>query len=122
VACGPAFPHVKLNSNLDSLFKKLPVDDQTLPYNVWGLTYTPIFNLTGNPVVVIPVGQSQDGLPIGVQVVGKRWRDRGLLAIAEQLTDRIGSWQRPPGYRSTIQNSKLGCSRVRSPQDRDLRT
>ena len=90
VTCGPAFPHVKLNSNLDSLFRKLPVDDQTLPYNVWGLTYTPIFNLTGNPVVVIPVGQSQEGLPIGVQVVGKRWRDRGLLAIAQQLADRIG--------------------------------
>jgi amidase len=83
---------------LDSLFKVLPVDDQILPYNVWGLTHAPIFNLTGNPVVVIPVGQSQNGLPIGIQVVGKRWQDRGLLGIAQQLSDVVGVWQRPPGY------------------------
>ena len=98
VTCGAAFPHVKLKGNLDSLFKVLPVDDQTLPYNVWGLTHAPIFNLTGNPVVVIPVEQSQNRLPIGIQVVGKRWRDRGLLGIAQQLTEVVGVWQRPPGY------------------------
>jgi amidase len=98
VTCGAAFPHVKLKGNLDSLFKVLPVDDQILAYNVWGLTHAPIFNLTGNPVVVIPVGQSQNGLPIGIQVVGKRWRDRGLLGIAQQLSDVVGVWQRPPGY------------------------
>jgi amidase len=98
VTCGPAFPHVKLKGNLDSLFKRLAVDEQTLPYNVWGLTHAPIFNLTGNPVVAIPVGQSQAGLPIGIQLVGQRWQDRSLLAIAQQLTDVIEPWQRPPGY------------------------
>jgi amidase len=98
VTCGPAFPHLKLKGNLDSLFKVLAVDDQTLPYNVWGLSHAPIFNLAGNPVVVIPVGQSQEGLPIGIQVVGKRWRDQTLLAIAQQLTEVVEPWQRPSGY------------------------
>lgn len=98
VTCGPAFSHVKLKGNLDSLFKELPVDDQILPYNVWGLTHAPLFNLTGNPVVVIPVGQNQEGLPIGIQVVGKRWRDRGLLAIAQLLSNVVGVRRRPPGY------------------------
>ncbi len=76
----------------------LKVDDQTLPYNDWGLSHAPIFNLTGNPVVVIPVGQNQAGLPIGIQVVGRRWRDRSLLAIAEKLTEVTGAFKPPPDF------------------------
>lgn len=98
VTCGPAFAHLPLKGNLDSFFKTLTVDNHTLPYNVWGLTHAPLFNLTGHPVVVIPAGRSESGLPIGVQVVGKRWRDRQLLAIAKYLTDLLGGWHSPPGY------------------------
>lgn len=47
--------------------------------------YTTPFNLSGHPVVVIPAGRSADGLPIGVQVVGHRWRDERLLDVAEAL-------------------------------------
>jgi amidase len=60
--------------------------------------YTTIFNLTGNPAVVMPFTQSQDGLPIGVQVVGQRGSDMKLLEIAEKLTQVTGFFQRPPGY------------------------
>jgi amidase len=98
VACGSAFKHLKISGNIDSWLKVLPVDKQILPYNVWGLTHTPLFNLTGHPVVVIPVGKSQDGLPIGVQIVGKRWRDRELLKLAKALTEVVGIWQCPPGF------------------------
>jgi amidase len=62
------------------------------------LTHAPLFNLTGHPVVVIPAGRSESGLPIGIQVVGKRWQDRQLLAIAKHLTDLLGGWHSPPGY------------------------
>jgi amidase len=55
-------------------------------------------NLSGHPAVVIPVGQTQAGLPIRMQIVGKRWREMELLAIAQQLTKIIGGYQRPPGY------------------------
>jgi len=60
--------------------------------------YTTIFNLTGNPVVVLPVDCTKAGLPIGVQVVGRRWRDMELLNIAEKLAEVAGFFQRPPGY------------------------
>lgn len=56
------------------------------------------FNLTGHPAVVIPVGQTQTGLPIGLQIVGKRWREMELLAIVEQIDQVVGRFQRPPGY------------------------
>ncbi|HBE34225.1 MAG TPA: hypothetical protein DD990_23770 [Cyanobacteria bacterium UBA11368] len=40
--------------------------------------------------VVIPIGKTQAGLPIGLQIVGKRWREMELLAIAQELDKAIG--------------------------------
>ena len=57
-----------------------------------------LFNLTGHPIVVIPIGETEDGLPIGMQIVGKRWQDMGLLAIAQQINQIVGSFKHPPGY------------------------
>ena len=37
------------------------------------------FNLTGNPAASVPAGWTDDGLPIGLQVVGRRWRDDVVL-------------------------------------------
>lgn len=53
------------------------------------------FNLSGHPVVVIPIGQTHNGLPIGMQVVGKRWREMELLAIAQELDQVIDAFQNP---------------------------
>jgi amidase len=53
---------------------------------------------TGQPDVVIPVAKDRQGLPIGVQLIGRRWEDERLLAIAELLTEMRGGFQSPPGY------------------------
>jgi amidase len=37
-------------------------------------------------------------LPIGIQLVGKRWTESRLLAVAGAIADVIGRFQRPPGY------------------------
>lgn len=50
---------------------------------------TQIFNLTGHPVVVIPIGFTQAGLPVGVQLVGRRWHDMELLNVAEQIAEML---------------------------------
>jgi amidase len=60
--------------------------------------YTTILNLTGHPVVVLPVGQSKEGLPIGIQVVGQRWKDRSLLSVAEKLAEVGEPLAHPTGY------------------------
>jgi amidase len=54
--------------------------------------------ITGCPTIVIPLGRNQSGLPFGVQVMGRRWEDERLLAIAEALSEITGGFQRPPGY------------------------
>ena len=67
-------------------------------YKRQNISYTSIFNLTGSPVVVIPIGYTKEGMPIGVQIVGKRWRDMELLTMAEQLDKIAAAYRRPEGY------------------------
>ncbi|MEH2149401.1 amidase [Nostoc sp.] len=87
----PAFTHRQSGEPIE-------VDGQEFSYLEAIGAYTAIFNLTGNPAVVLPFTQSQEGLPIGVQIVGRRGSDMKLLEIAEKLTQVTGFFQRPPGY------------------------
>lgn len=73
----------------------ITIEGRKVPYFLANGAYTMLFNLTGNPVVVIPIGQSQKGLPIGLQIVGKRWQDMNLLAIANQISKVVGEIQYP---------------------------
>ncbi|MDA0747348.1 MAG: amidase family protein [bacterium] len=91
VTSTPAPPHCDTGSPID-------VDGRAVPYFTAGCTYTMPFNLTGQPVVVIPLTQSSEGLPIGLQIVGRRWGEMALLQIAEQLEALIGTCRHPQGY------------------------
>jgi amidase len=51
--------------------------------------YTPWANLTGSPAVALPSHLDDDGLPLGVQLVGRRRHDAELLALAAQLEDAM---------------------------------
>lgn len=53
---------------------------------------------TGHPAVVIPLAQDANGLPIGAQLIGPRWCDEHLLAIAGQISEITGGFRRPPGF------------------------
>jgi len=48
------------------------------------------FNLLGLPAVVIPFGMSSDGLPIGVQLVGRPYEEEVILDLAERLENVRG--------------------------------
>jgi len=47
--------------------------------------YTSLFNITGQPAISVPVGLGPDGLPTGVQIVGKPLNEELLLQLAAQL-------------------------------------
>lgn len=55
--------------------------------------YTGIFNLTGWPAAVVRTGTSASGLPIGLQVVGRPWREDVVLAVARIAESRMGGWK-----------------------------
>jgi Asp-tRNA(Asn)/Glu-tRNA(Gln) amidotransferase A subunit family amidase len=54
------------------------------------MCYTQWFNLLGNPAVVLPVGESAEGLPIGVQIVGQPNSEELILKIARVLEHALG--------------------------------
>ena len=49
------------------------------------------FNLTGNPAASVPAGWTADGLPIGLQVIGRRWED-ALVLRACAAFEAIQPW------------------------------
>jgi amidase len=58
-------------------------------------SYSMTYNLTGWPGVAVRGGTSPEGLPIGVQVVARPWREDVALAVAQHLETVLGGWQRP---------------------------
>lgn len=54
--------------------------------------------VSGCPMVVVPAGADRQGLPFGLQVLGRRWHDERLLAIAELISMFTQGFQRPLGY------------------------
>ncbi len=71
------------------------INGQSISY-LDAMSYTPWFNLLGNPGVVVPVGRSPEGLPIGVQVIARLHEEEVALAVAAQIEQAGGGWQAPP--------------------------
>lgn len=63
--------------------------------NRLAFSYCGAYNMTGWPGVVVRGGTSDDGLPIGVQVVARPWREDVALALAQRLESALGGWQKP---------------------------
>jgi amidase len=85
VASIPAFRHGERSWNIDG---------QTVEYlDAW--SYTEWFNLLGTPAVAVPFGRSNEGLPIGVQIVARPWEEELVLAVAAELEPQRGAWQAP---------------------------
>ena len=60
-----------------------------------GSSFTAIYNITGYPAGVVRGGHSDDGLPIGVQVVGQPWMEHVVLAVMKFLEQELEGYQRP---------------------------
>jgi amidase len=81
----PAFRHGE---------REWTIDGQQVQYvDAW--SYTEWFNLTGNPALSVPVDLA-DGLPIGVQIVGRCWEEESVLAVGQKLEEALGRFPAPP--------------------------
>ena len=65
-----------------------PLDDDGNAWMAWTPFSVP-FNLTQQPAASVPCGFSKDGLPVGLQIVGRMYDDAGVLAAsyAYELAD-----------------------------------
>lgn len=61
-----------------------PAVQRLLNSAAW-VPFTPVWNVTGQPAMSVPLVQSPDGLPIGVQIVGPPAGEEVLLSLAAQL-------------------------------------
>lgn len=63
--------------------------------NIAGFSYTATYNVTGWPAAVVRAGTSPEGLPIGVQVIARPFREDVALAVALAVETSLGGWQPP---------------------------
>jgi Asp-tRNA(Asn)/Glu-tRNA(Gln) amidotransferase A subunit family amidase len=85
VSAGPAFRHGERSWTIEG--KSVGYPD--------AFCYSQFFNLLGNPAAVAPMGTSPEGLPIGVQIVGRPWDEERVLAVAARV-ESAGGWKAPP--------------------------
>jgi Asp-tRNA(Asn)/Glu-tRNA(Gln) amidotransferase A subunit family amidase len=86
VAAIPAFHHGE---------REWQIEGKTVKYlDAW--SYCEWFNLLGFPAAVVPMGLSREGLPIGVQIVGRPWQEEVVLEVAAKLEQERGAFQGPP--------------------------
>src|SRR5450755_1355939 len=86
VASIPAFRHGE---------RSWQVEGKTVKYlDAW--SYTEWFNLLGTPAVVVPVGKSPEGLPIGVQIVARPWQEELVISVGAALEHQCGRYPHPP--------------------------
>ena len=82
VSKSPAFRHGQGNYLPGTGYR------DTMRFSQW-------LNLTGFPGASVPAAVSNEGLPIGVQVIGRPFEDELVLAVAEAIEQVRGPWQAP---------------------------
>ncbi|CRK86482.1 CLUMA_CG000150, isoform A [Clunio marinus] len=100
----------KITKELDEEIQELLGDDGILLYpsstyvapfhyaafiQVYNFHYWSLFNVLHLPATQVPLGLNSRGIPLGIQVVATRNRDRDCLAVAEELEREFGGWVAP---------------------------
>jgi amidase len=86
VVVAPPFPHLQEGTVAT---RELPIDGATRPYTDL-LHWTVLIGMAYLPATVVPVGTTDEGLPIAVQVVGPYMEDRTAMALARALRTELG--------------------------------
>lgn len=78
VSIAPAFEHQKTGVPFEINKWKIPYTKAFIPFNFPS-------TIPGHPIVVIPIGITKKGLPVGIQIHGQKWHDYKVLQIAKAL-------------------------------------
>lgn len=81
-----AYPH---EDGQDWDARRLVIDGQPTPYGAQG-AWSTIASMAGLPATVAPLARDEDGLPLGVQIIGPWLEDRSTIALARHLGDLRG--------------------------------
>lgn len=75
----------------------IKVNGETIGYSEYVIPYSTVFAATGHPSVTIPLGLNKEGMPIGIQVVGKYYSEPELLNFIKLIEEIIPKFQKPQG-------------------------
>lgn len=91
-AAGPAFAH-------NPKHEPIELEGRTLPYMDYVAPFTVPYNACGNPVLVVPAGQTSEGLPIGLQIAAPHYHELDLIRFGT-LVEELGAarFRAPDGY------------------------
>ena len=90
-----AFPHTQDQSMYS---RTLVINGKHRQY-MDNVAWTLMAVVSGLPATAAPVGLSDSGLPVGVQIIGARLEDRKTIAFAKGLSELIGGFTAPPSYK-----------------------
>ena len=77
--------------------RKLEVDGGVIPtFRAFALAQS--FNVYNLPAVCVPAGRTREGMPVGVQIAGRPFEERRVLAAARVIEEALGGWQPPPTF------------------------
>lgn len=88
VSITTAFPHRAQGTPI--MVDGVPVESRFIDHYLYP------FNMLGHPAIAVPAGVAEDGLPVGVQLVGKRWEDEKLIAVAAAVAQLTDGYKMPP--------------------------
>jgi len=88
---GPAFEHRKTGTPIDVEGRKVNYWDMCLPF-------TFLANVLGFPALVLPMGKSKEGLPIGLQIMGPYHSEKQLIQFAKHLQPFVQGFQPPKDF------------------------
>jgi len=88
-----AFPH----DHAPQLSRHLPIDGREHPY-FEQVHWSGLVTVAHLPSTVFPTGPNAQGLPIGLQAVGREFDDLTTIDFCRLLAKEIGGFQAPPGY------------------------
>jgi amidase len=88
----PAFAH---DHTKDHRTRRIVIDGKQVPY-LRQIVWASMATLSGLPATVAPIGRSDEGLPIGVQIIGPYLEDHTTIAFAGLIEHEFGGFVPPP--------------------------
>ncbi|RYM32794.1 hypothetical protein ERX46_12075 [Brumimicrobium glaciale] len=92
IAVGPAFEHCRTG-------KPIQVDGREINYWDMCLPFVYIANVLGFPALIAPLGQTKDGLPIGIQIIGPNNSEKELIHFGKLLLPYIQGFKKPENFK-----------------------
>ena len=89
-----AFPH---DLDRDQNAKRVNIDGKEITY-VDQLVWPGVATLAGLPATVAPIDRTDDGLPLGIHIMGAQFDDRTTIAFAGLIERAFGGFKPPPEF------------------------